>query len=120
MERRREARIPGADHGDLGAARAGQSIKTRSGRRGRGPERRRHRRGLGGRGGTKPDRRVIHGGTRTLDTISIQTLGRGMARSTMNSDSDGAKPLSQIAYDALRSMILSGEVKPGERLRERE
>src|SRR5690348_17787572 len=43
-----------------------------------------------------------------------------MARSTMNGDGDGTKPLSQIAYDALRSMILSGEVKPGERLRERE
>jgi DNA-binding GntR family transcriptional regulator len=43
-----------------------------------------------------------------------------MARSTMNGDGDGAKPLSQIAYDALRSMILSGEVKPGERLSERE
>src|SRR5690242_21356158 len=43
-----------------------------------------------------------------------------MARSTMNGDGDGTKPLSQIAYDALRSMILSGELKPGERLRERE
>jgi len=43
-----------------------------------------------------------------------------MARSSVNGTVDGAKPLSQIAYDALRSMILSGEVKPGERLRERE
>lgn len=43
-----------------------------------------------------------------------------MARSTMNGTGDGSKPLSQIAYDALRSMILSGEVKPGERLSERE
>jgi DNA-binding GntR family transcriptional regulator len=33
---------------------------------------------------------------------------------------DGSRPLSQIAYDALRTMILSGEVKPGERLSERE
>jgi DNA-binding GntR family transcriptional regulator len=30
------------------------------------------------------------------------------------------KPLSQIAYDSLRTMILSGEVRPGERLSERE
>jgi DNA-binding GntR family transcriptional regulator len=30
------------------------------------------------------------------------------------------KPLSQIAYDSLRSMILSGEVRPGERLSERD
>jgi DNA-binding GntR family transcriptional regulator len=43
-----------------------------------------------------------------------------MARSIMNGNGDGSKPLSQIAYDALRSMILSGEVKPGERLSERE
>src|SRR5690349_14398493 len=43
-----------------------------------------------------------------------------MARSTMNGTSDGSRPLSQIAYDAVRTMILSGEVKPGERLSERE
>jgi DNA-binding GntR family transcriptional regulator len=43
-----------------------------------------------------------------------------MARSTVNGTGDGSKPLSQIAYDALRSMILSGEVKPGERLSERD
>jgi DNA-binding GntR family transcriptional regulator len=30
------------------------------------------------------------------------------------------KPLSEVAYDALKSMILSGRVKPGERLGERE
>jgi DNA-binding GntR family transcriptional regulator len=42
-----------------------------------------------------------------------------MARS-MNGNDDGSRPLSQIAYDALRTMILSGEVKPGERLSERE
>jgi len=30
------------------------------------------------------------------------------------------KPLSQIAYDSLRTMILSGAVRPGERLGERE
>ena len=38
----------------------------------------------------------------------------------MNGTGDGSRPLSQIAYDALRTMILSGEVKPGERLSERE
>jgi len=38
----------------------------------------------------------------------------------MNGNGDGSRPLSQIAYDALRTMILSGEVKPGERLSERE
>jgi DNA-binding GntR family transcriptional regulator len=43
-----------------------------------------------------------------------------MARSTVNGTGDGSRPLSQIAYDALRTMILSGEVKPGERLSERE
>ena len=44
-----------------------------------------------------------------------------MARSTMNgTGSDGSKPLSRIAYDALRTMILSGEVKPGARLSERD
>ena len=30
------------------------------------------------------------------------------------------KPLSELAYDSLKSMILSGRVKPGERLGERE
>jgi DNA-binding GntR family transcriptional regulator len=30
------------------------------------------------------------------------------------------KPLSEVAYDSLKSMILSGRVKPGERLGERE
>src|SRR5215469_1215925 len=30
------------------------------------------------------------------------------------------RSLSQVAYDSLRSMILSGEVRPGERLGERE
>lgn len=38
----------------------------------------------------------------------------------MNATREGSKPLSRIAYDALRSMILSGEVKPGARLSERE
>ncbi len=36
---------------------------------------------------------------------------------------DGRQPsktLSQLAYDSLRTMILSGEVRPGERLGERE
>lgn len=42
-----------------------------------------------------------------------------MARS-MNGTVEGSRPLSQIAYDALRTMILSGEVKPGERLSERD
>jgi len=30
------------------------------------------------------------------------------------------RPLSELAYDSLKSMILSGRVKPGERLGERE
>jgi DNA-binding GntR family transcriptional regulator len=38
----------------------------------------------------------------------------------MNESSDGAKTLSQVAYDAVRAMILSGAVRPGERLAERE
>jgi DNA-binding GntR family transcriptional regulator len=38
----------------------------------------------------------------------------------MNESSEGSKTLSQVAYDTLRNMILSGEVRPGERLGERE
>jgi DNA-binding GntR family transcriptional regulator len=34
--------------------------------------------------------------------------------------SHAEKPLSQVAYDSLRTIILSGEVRPGERLSERE
>jgi DNA-binding GntR family transcriptional regulator len=37
-----------------------------------------------------------------------------------NGSGDASKSLSQVAYDALRAMILSGAVKPGERLAERE
>jgi DNA-binding GntR family transcriptional regulator len=33
---------------------------------------------------------------------------------------ESSKPLGQVAYDTLRSMILSGDVRPGERLGERE
>lgn len=39
---------------------------------------------------------------------------------TTSNSGEGAKTRSQIAYDALRTMILSGEVRPGERLGERE
>jgi DNA-binding GntR family transcriptional regulator len=49
----------------------------------------------------------------------MATLRKAMARS-MNGTEEGSRPLSQIAYDALRTMILSGEVRPGERLGERE
>ncbi|MBI3707202.1 MAG: GntR family transcriptional regulator [Proteobacteria bacterium] len=46
-----------------------------------------------------------------------------MPRGLPPSPSDGraaSKPLSRVAYDSLRTMILSGEVRPGERLGERE
>jgi DNA-binding GntR family transcriptional regulator len=35
-------------------------------------------------------------------------------------ESEQSKTLGQIAYDALKAMILSGEIRPGERLAERE
>jgi DNA-binding GntR family transcriptional regulator len=38
----------------------------------------------------------------------------------MTESSDGSRTLSQVAYDAVRAMILSGTVRPGERLAERE
>ncbi|HUZ64696.1 MAG TPA: GntR family transcriptional regulator [Acetobacteraceae bacterium] len=37
-----------------------------------------------------------------------------------NATEDAAKTLGQIAYDSLRAIILSGEVKPGDRLGERD
>jgi len=40
--------------------------------------------------------------------------------SSAQTDQESDRSLSQIAYDSLRSMILSGEVRPGERLGERE
>jgi DNA-binding GntR family transcriptional regulator len=45
--------------------------------------------------------------------------GRGMT-STIEPSQDTTRPLSQSAYDRLRAMILSGELRPGERLGERE
>src|SRR5262249_61624984 len=41
-------------------------------------------------------------------------------RSSISGTGDGSRPRSHIAYDALRTMILSGEVRPGERLSERD
>jgi DNA-binding GntR family transcriptional regulator len=54
-----------------------------------------------------------------LDTASMRGIASGMPNSS-SIDQEGARSLSQVAYDSLRSMILSGEVRPGERLAERE
>src|SRR5690242_19913949 len=52
---------------------------------------------------------------RSLDTASM----RGIP-SSFPMDQETSRSLSQLAYDSLRTMILSGEVRPGERLGERD
>ncbi len=54
-----------------------------------------------------------------LDVSLMAGIPKGVPSSALASP-QADKPLSQIAYDSLRSMILSGEVRPGEHLSERE
>jgi DNA-binding GntR family transcriptional regulator len=65
------------------------------------------------------DARALPFRRRALDSAGNCGIPGGMLTLTA-SPTETAKTLGQVAYDALRSMILSGEIRPGERLAERE